>query len=376
MNPHIQTLFDNLKEGLMIVSPAGRVNYANAAALSVFPVTIGETLKNEWFSMQITAISQGYATLPVTSMMELSCENAPLEKIEVTLLHSPVGNDLIVLAKNLSVENAYQNVISNLAEMLDCEFHTPMRQFLDSVSNMIALLEISAKDKWNLRESLFTVSELSTALTAKLEQIGLFASTFKNSQIRSSERIFVHQMIADVLAQSAKTRLERNVRVSFCGIGEESPVIYGSKIFITHALAGYLRHLLEQVDQGSNILISLKEKSGFILLGISNDGRGNHSTTGNHVTQPFLSAPLTKGGISPIELSLPLCERVLELHGGSLSFYHEGNQLHQITFELPTGAPAEQSHEQDAAQAQRYAHDLRTLLKRIAITRTGHPLKE
>jgi signal transduction histidine kinase len=363
MNPHIQTLFDNLKEGLMIVTPLGKVNYANAAARSIFPLKIGQTLTDEWLSRQITGIRQGYAALPVTSMMEAPSDNDLPDKIEVTLLHSPVGKDLIILAKNTSEENAYENVVSNLAEMLECEFQTPMNQFLVSVSNMLTLFENNTNGNWHLRESLSTVLGMSTVLSEKLRQIGLLASTFKSSQMRGNERIFVHQIIADILTQSASLLHQRRIRVSFAGISEESPVIYGSKAFLTHALTGYLRHLVEKMEIGSNILISLKGKGGFILLSIANDGRGHHPT--KHVRQPFLNTPPTKDGIPTIELSLPLCERVLELHGGSIRFSQEGSDLNQITFEIPTGAPAEQSDEHGVEQAQRYAHDLHKLLQNI-----------
>jgi hypothetical protein len=91
--------------------------------------------------------------------------------------------------------------------------------------------------------------------------------------------------------------------------------------------------------------------------------RGHHPT--KHVRQPFINTPPTKNGIPTIELSLPLCERVLELHGGSISFSQEGSDLNQITFEIPTGAPAEQSDEHGVEQAQRYAHDLHKLLQNI-----------
>ncbi len=346
----------------MILTPSGKVSYANATARTIFPAEIGETLNDEWLSRQISAVRLGYANLPATSMMEIPVENDAPDIIQITLLSSPVGDDLIVLAKNNSEENAYTNVVSNLAEMLDCEYQAPMQNFLASVSKMIALFEANTNENWYLRESVTSVTEMGRNLAATLHQIGLLAATFKKSQMRGSERILVNQMIADVLGQTARVMQERRVRVSFTGFVDDSPVIYGSKFFLTHALAGYLRHLVQQIDQGSNILLSLKGKAGFLLLCIANDGQGHYPAKRKHVTQPFLDAPVEDDGLPAAELSLPLCERVVELHGGNLSISFDGNELNQIIFELPTGAPAEQSDEQGVKQAQRYAQDLLKLI--------------
>lgn len=364
----MQRLFDSLKDGLLILSPvASAVIYANQAARKMLPVTLGEPFSGVLMQSQIIAIQRGYLKTPLTFEIDLPGQNQPAEQIQITLLPSPVGNDFVAILKKNTHEHIYENVINNFAEMLDCEFHDPMQEFLNATIQMLSLFESTTEENWALRESVARVHRISALLEGRLQQIGLLASTFKEAPMRDEERIVVPELINEMLASTNALLTEQGIRVSFSGVNDSLPVIYASRNFLAQALAGYLRHLLERIDHGVNILISAKNKGNFILLSIENYGKCAPPGKSRLAPTPVVSAwkssnPETR------ELSLLLCKRVVELSGGSLHIDESAAEVNKITFELPVSAPAGSERETGHQQAQRYAQDLLTLMQRQAST--------
>ena len=364
MNLEMQLLFDSLKEAILIVAKTGAVLYANQPAQKILPLVIGQPLAAGWLSGQLKSIRRGYLKPPVTFEIDAPRNGAAAEqtdRLHVTLLTSPVPGDFIVVMQTTTTEQMYQNVISNLAEMLDSEFRAPMEKFLGSAADMLVRFEGQADKDWELRESVARVSRMGTELTALLQQIGLLASTYKASPMRGEDRIPVSELVADVVLGSTLLLRKRRINVSYCGLSDGLPVIYGSRNFLVQALAGYLRHLVERLDSGANILISAKPHGNFIRLAIANyEGIAPAGTEQQFL--PLMAASDSKPA-NLLGLTLPICKRVLELNGGNLYFDKEEGKVGTITFELPVGAPANDSRQQEMKQAFRYAEDLCTLLR-------------
>ncbi|MCX7161617.1 MAG: hypothetical protein NT083_01010 [Rhodocyclales bacterium] len=204
MNLEMQLLFDSLKEAIFIVAKTGAVLYANQPAQKILPLVIGQPLAAGWLSGQLKSIRRGYLKPPVTFEIDAPRNGAAAEqtdRLHVTLLTSPVPGDFIVVMQTTTTEQMYQNVISNLAEMLDSEFRAPMEKFLGSAADMLVRFEGQADKDWELRESVARVSRMGTELTALLQQIGLLASTYKASPMRGEDRIPVSELVADVVRQ-------------------------------------------------------------------------------------------------------------------------------------------------------------------------------
>jgi signal transduction histidine kinase len=363
MNRNIRYLFDSIKDGLLIVSPGGEVQFANLAARAIFPVTVGKQLQGEWLRSQLMAIERGYLKAPLSFDITVPGQADAVDRMQITLLSSPIGKDFVVLMKNLTAEQLYENVINNLAEMLDCELNRPMQQFLDAATQMLDQFKVAAKDDWPLRESVAEVNRRAEVLEGRLKQIALLASAFKASPIHGDDRIVVSELIVDAVSTVKALLMQRHIRLSYAGLLDGLPVIYGSKTFLIQAVAGYLRHLVEHIAPGANILISARAKGNFMLLGITNFGR---SAPPNGSTRLFL--PLLGNGAATktdgLGLTLPLCKRVVELNGGHLRLEKEGNEVSRIVLELPIGAPAVDTRDLGLKQAERYAQDLLTLMQR------------
>jgi hypothetical protein len=363
MNRNIRILFDSLKDGLLIVAPGGEVQFANVAARALVPIVIGKQLSGEWLRTQLMAIQRGYLKPPLTFDITVPGQIDAADRMRVTILPSPIGQDFVVLMKNVTTEQRYENVIGNLAEMLDCEISQPTQQFLDAAAQLLGQFKESAGGDWALRDAVAEVERRAGVVARRLKQIGLLASAFKTAPIRGEDRIVVSELIIEVVATVKALLLKRQIGLSYAGLLDGLPVIYGSRTFLVHAIAGYLRHLVKQSDPGANILISMRAKGNFMLLGITSFGQCAIPGPGARPFMPLLEYA-SGGNAGGLNLTLPLCKRVVEINGGHLRLEKDGESVNRIVFELPIGAPAADVRDLGLKQAERYAQDLLTLMQR------------
>lgn len=376
MNPHMKALFESLQEALLIVSATGETLYANPVAQEILQLSAGATYSSEWLQGQIRAIRQGYLKPPLTFEVDLPRRSEHADRMRVTLLQSPAGSNFILVMRNITAERLYQNAVGNLAEMLDSEFGAPVKRFLASVTDTLAQFEIRAEEtegNWALQNAVAAMSREGASLERSLQKASLLAATHKWFPMRDDQRVLVTSLVGDALLASQPLLVERGIQVRFCGLDDNLPVIYGSKMFLTQALAGYLTHLVERIDRGVNILISAKANGNVVLLTITNYGDLLPEESGSAL---LLSSGVARSkSVKAVELPLALCKRVVELNGGSLRFGRENGKVSSITFELPVGAPAKAFGESCeecpiSAQAMQYARDLAEIM---ADSKEGRP---
>ncbi len=377
MNPHMKALFESLQEALLIVSATGETLYANPVAQEILQISAGANYSSEWLQSQIRAIHQGYLKLPLTFQVELPRRSEHADQIQVTLLQSPAGSNFIVVMKNITAEQLYQNAVGNLAEMLHSEFGAPVKRFLAAVADTLAQFEIGAKGNWALQNAVAVVSREGASLERLLQKASLLAGTYKWFPMRDDQRVLVTSLVDDALLASQSLLVERDIQVRSCGLDDNLPVIYGSKMFLSQALAAYLAYLVERIGRGVNILISAKASGNVVLLTVTNYGDLLPEKSSSALLP--LSGVVRSKSINAVSLPLALCKRVVELNGGTLHFGRENGKVSSITFELPVGAPAKSFGESCdecsiASQAVQYARDLAEIM---ADSKGGHsPLRK
>lgn len=365
MDENIQLLFDRLNEGLLLISSVGSVLYANPAAQEIMPTVSGEMLSTEWLLSQISAVQRGYLKLPLTFDVDLQREDASVDHVQVTLLASPARSNFIALIKNVSAEQQYANELDNFSEMLHCELRAPLQKFLGAVAGMLAKFEHFAEENWTLRNAVAIVSRRSDSLLDRLQKISLLAAASKLTPMRDAKRIPLPALVGDAVLTVQTAFAERGIRVSYCGLENSLPIIYGSRVFLAQALAGYLRYLAERSGRDGNIVITAETLGPRVHLSIINDV-GLASVNGS-VAKLALPAAEQSRAVETMDLTLAVCKRVVRLNGGSLSFHREGRVIKGIVFVFPIGAPATEDRQLETQQTLRYAQDLNTLMELLPL---------
>ena len=361
MNENVRLLFDNLREGLLIASSrAQQIVYANPLARRMASINVNDTIPG-WLSTQVLAVQNGYLTLPFT--FEITLNNVESENFlaHITVLSSPVVTDYVIILNPATATSDPLPAMSNLAEILDCEFSAPMANFVIAIAELQQQLVNLPKESLGVFSAIDSVNRNADVLKESFSTICLMSQAYKFNPIRSDERITLSLLIDDVLSNVSKLLISRHVRVSFSGVEDNVPVVYGNKVLMTQAIAGYVRELVTCVDSGTHILFSIKTNGHFVMLTLDNCGRIPPTDRGRR-RLPYFPGKQPAGEDNRAELSLSMCRRVIELSGGNLRMEKSEGLLASITIELPIGAP-KNKNEEYIQQAQRYAEDLASLMK-------------
>jgi len=373
MDKNIRFLFDRMKDALLLVASSGKVLYANPAAHAILTLTIGDPVPGDWLGGQINAVQRGYLKLPLIFEIDLPNPSGMADRVRVTLLPSPARGNLLVLLTRTNTDNLLENEIGNLADMLDCEVRGAVQHYSDAVDSLLHQFEQRTGEDWDLKYSVAALSRKTEILTDRLKKISLLAATTRMTSIRGGERILVTALVDEALLILKPTLAEKGTRISYCGLRDSLPVIYGGKSFLSQALAGYLKYFIENDAGKTNVVISAKLSGNHVQLSVEDYEQPAPAI----LRAPPLSQ--IKIGQSTVPefpfLTLALCKRVIKLNGGSVHLKHAGGKAKTILFVFPIGAPAFNHHELDLQQVLRYAQDLNTLMQ-FASEHPVEPSKE
>jgi len=371
MHPTLGYLLNALDEAVVIVSAGSyNVKYVNSPGRRFFGLKRGEPVEDSRLIKQLSVIEHGYLDPPVDLEVDLAGDDR--SRARVTFLKSPTGDDLIIFAKYSCSETIKPDCMAGISALIDCEMRYPIKKLMAALNDTMSRLEYTRS--WNLAlfYSVSQVFELYADVEEVMKKIEFMASCFETTPLLASDRIPAFELIQKILSLNESLIQDRSVRISFAGVTDDLPVLYGSKKFLVQALAGYLRRLILEADKGERLQITANTTHAFLLLSIENYGKTPvtlKSTRSDMRVGDFISRNVSKTDPA-LDLSLMLCKRVIELHGGMLRYQEHLDGLTTVRFELPVGAPILNDRDLGIKQAQRYAQDLMQLIKTPLLNRT------
>lgn len=369
MNRLMRQLFDNLDNGVAIISPDATLRYANRAALKVLPGTLGEPLAADSIRHQLQAARAGYVKLPLSVEIDAPGHKIDPDRLRATLLPAPVGDDYVLLLSNISETQLYENTVGNLAEILQQELSEPIERFVADVDTLRTALDPGAAKELGLSHSLLQrLAEDGALIATRLPRLALLARSFAHSPMLRDERIIVGDLVSEAFSRAKATLRTRRIRVGISGVNEHLPVVYGSPSWLGQALGEYIEHLAGNTEQGSELRLSAHASGNFVTLHLASAGFGIANHLRERIFLPFnpnrAGDESTEAG-ERLALGMALCKRVVELHGGHIRMTGNDDEINEIAIELPTGGMRVLDTPQSGIdQAQRYARDLATLMQR------------
>ena len=219
-----------------------------------------------------------------------------------------------------------------------------------------------------MTEKLHSVMQQGHLLVNNIFQLATYAETFSKSPILAVDRILVEELISLLLARLRPLMEQRSINIHFAGASNELPVIYGSRDWLLEALVGYIEYMVKRCGAQHQIEFQIRPFGNFLSFHLNNQGKRVAKNVPQKNFMPFseLGNKHAKAqGESSLNLSLPICKRVIELHHGLLKVKEEENEISMLTIELPVGAPPEDiAPHLGAEQARRFAEDLSRLMQR------------
>lgn len=368
MNLNMRKLFDSLRDGLVIVSPDGLVRYANHVASQGLAPVVGKPLPSDAIRHQIRAAWQGYVKLPLTLEVDAPGQSRDADRLRVTLMHSPVGEEYVVVVHNITESQFYENTINNLAEVMRQELSQPFQGMVRGLEVLLEKLgnEDVYADPALLRELGDRVAEDGAALLRHMNQLLLMAETFSRAPMVGNDRILVRDLVSEVLLAAKPLLARKRIRVSMLGVNEELPTLYGSRRWLAQAMGEYIQYMAGQAKEDSEFLLTAKGGGNFIIFHLRNTGQGLPVHLRDRAFLPFHRGAGAPDGAG-LGLGLALCKRVLELHKGHVRLVESEGETNELIMELPAGGALEAEEAAGIEQAQRYAQDIARLMQRTSM---------
>jgi len=350
-------MLDAVRDRILIINPAGRVVYTNAAARGDFSGALSAVLA----SPRLRDALKEIATAPADHSIALRLKPDPTQPenlVEVTLVHAPNGTDTVVIAHADTEETSGNVTGKTVAELLRQHLLDPLRTFMQSIDQ--PMREHAPLGPQTLSQG--------RALMEGLEKVADLIALFGDDAMVGDERVLPGALLEEVCAQLAGKASQHRVHLALNGCTPDLSPIYGSRAWLARAMREIVENAIVHAHDAAGestaamtVQISARQSGAFLMLSVRNHGAapaGGASTRASFA--PFAKDEGAVGG--GLGIGLPLAQRVLELHGGMLRMRTDADGLNEVTVQVPTGAPHQNIQRADMEQARKYAEDLARLL--------------
>jgi signal transduction histidine kinase len=344
----LDALLDTAADGILILSPDGRVERCNPAASRLIGVEIPSIIGQQhelvihWQSPpQGLTLEQAEAGgWPLTPHAQLYVEGSLKREFRQPPL--PVG---ITYAPLLSAEGTLLNVIATLRDI------TRFRQAEELKSTFISIVSHELKTpvalikgyvstlrredaNWDpavVKDSLQVIEEEADHLTHMIENL-LDASRLQAGGLPVKKSDVSLPAISALLAERFQTQTTRHrIMVDFpAGF----PIILADQSRIQQVLSNLISNSLKYAQDGE-IRISGQVRPDFVIVCVSDQGPGIAPEDIPHVFDRFYRAPDASRQTKGAGLGLYLARAIIEAHGGRIWVDPETGKGARICFSIP-----------------------------------------
>lgn len=379
MNPLMHTFFDALADGVVIVNPQGVVQYANGVGLRLFKPTKGQPFPDAKVRKALQDLVAGYIKPPVRVAVNESA--ATFQSQAASIMPLPIPNTYAITLHDVQEKTFYETTLKNFFDFVTMDLAEPIGRF---ASNLESLTQappdsLSEHDRARLLAAVADARDVGVCL----QRMQALSQLFKTALLVDQERLPIVAMIKEVLDAEGKLIAARKLRIHLDGLEQELPPVYGSRIWLTRAIRELVANGARYSPAESQLEIALKCTGTHVILYFRNHGLFNSRQLAQkpvfvpfHMVAEYMKekkmparAMVGKRIEDPLPagpgLGLPMCQRILGLHGGTIVHRHNDEGSVEFTLEIPTGAPSQGDEALDIQQAQRYARDMATIMQRM-----------
>jgi len=341
----LETIFDAIQEGLVVLDAEGRVTYLNRAASEMMGVSAGESTgqpfsqllrTNDW--QKIMAFDSGEWDRLVRQEVEVfhprrrilifTC--VPLNMVEkrargVLVMLRDITRDREQEASLL--ENERINAVRLLAAGVAHEIGNPLNALnihLQLLERAIAELPKS-ESRQNIRELVAVAREEVRRLDAILTQ---FLSAVRPSKPRL-EPLRLDETLQETLTLLQPEIENRGVtvRVELPGA---LPGIRGDRDQLKQAFFNVIKNALDVLTTGGIVEIILAVEDGQVAVTIRDNGPGIQPETMGRIFEPYFTTKTAGHG-----LGLMIVQRIVQDHGGRIEVSSEPGKGTTFVIRLP-----------------------------------------
>ncbi len=347
----LETVFNTIKEGVVVVNAYGIVEYANAAAFQLIGLRIediGETplwklipsLRDDFESIgsetKVSAKSQEleitYPERRIVHLYKVAVDLGTEEQEEFlaqkhyALIFSDVTEQYVSTQE--LIENEKLSSIFMLAAGVAHEIGNPLNSINIHLQVIKRQLE-KLKGSHNTVEKLEDSVEASIAEVQRLDGIIRHFLNALRPMPLNLEELNLYQVLAEVLSflKEELENLEIKVVLEF---DKELPIVMGDTNQIKQVFFNVLKNAMEAMDAGGVIKVAFRFDDDDVYIDFQDTGVGISQEDLAHVFEPYFSKKEKGSG-----LGLMIVQRILREHGGSISLQSQEGRGTLATLKFP-----------------------------------------
>ena len=337
----LSSLFDSLREAILVISPAHTVLYHNAAAqeflglpenASALPV---EKLM-PGLNLDLLLSESGSGTGASKSMRQELELTYPEHRI-VQMYALPIAREdapyaLILTDVTATMEQAASvaesersKAVSILAAEVAHEIGNPLNSLYLHLQFLQRLLKVPDA---NLADAAQEVSEARS----EVERLDAIINQFLHA-LRPGKPVFetldLKSLVLDSLNFMRQEITDRKIQLEFYW-GENVPQIKGDANQLKQAFYNLVRNAMQAMPAGGRLTVRCNADDDFVMLSVSDSGCGIKPENMQKIFRPFFTTKNAGTG-----LGLMIVERIVREHGGSLAVDSRENAGTTFTISLP-----------------------------------------
>lgn len=339
----LESVFEALQEGVLILDPDGQITYVNQAASRIFGIdpnkSIGQSLSTTVRGIDWKKLADPKSI--VSRDMEILYPESRYLNFYLSPMQGEVENDdhllgYVLLVRDITrsriqaeenVESEKLNALTLLAAGVAHEIGNP----LNSLGIHLQLLErklrkLSPEDQEGLSNHLHTaqgeIQRLDTILKQFLQAIRPTHPERESSQL--------HDLLRDTLSLLSPELEERHVQVSL-DLAEALPLLQLDGSQIKQALYNLLKNAFQALPaSGGQIDILTRVTDYEVTLTIHDHGSGISPEVMGSIFEPYNSSKESGTG-----LGLLIVRRIIREHGGEIEIESKSEEGTTVTISIP-----------------------------------------
>jgi len=321
----METVLDTLREGVLVLSHDGAIEYANAAAVRLLGVSQedvnGAELRN--LSPDIALALELPETVgALTRELEVRYPEPRLLNLHLTRVGEQQGAERARRVAVLSdvtkervqtedrVESERIDSIVSLAAGVAHEVGNP----LNAIGIHLQLLQREAA-KLGDSPAAIKVRKAAEVCQGEINRLDGIVRDFLGA-VRQTPPNLTDTDLVTVVAEATgllREQMEQlGVRVSL-DVPGELPLIFGDRNQIKQALFNVMKNALEAMDRGGDIHVKLTSDDDWVVLSIRDTGVGIPTDKLTRIFDAYYTTKASGGGIGMLILL-----RILRAHGGTV----------------------------------------------------------
>lgn len=340
----LETVFDAVEEGILVIDSSGIVDYANRAGALIIglnPKDIGTAVL--WklvpdLARSLDFLREDGLAPNIARDVELFYPEHRWVRLQISRLI--LGDEVVrfgVIIRDITderqnteamLESERINSIFTLAASVAHEIGNPL-------NSMKIHLELIRRKLTKLEHPEEKTKSLKNSVGICLEEIGRLDDILKNflGAIRPQKPILAKtnlmEIVFDVLAVQKAELENRNIRCSVKR-GKDLPIVLGDQSQLKQLIFNVTKNAMEAMQDGGSIEIGADADDAFVYLRVRDTGCGIERDAISRIYEPFFT---TKDGGHGLGMMIVM--RIMREHGGQVGIDSTPGKGTLVTLQFP-----------------------------------------